>query len=701
MIPAVYATITLLTAIASFIVGGFILIKRFRSPLARIWFFLCLAIGGWNLGYYFTMLEGINKDLALLASRVSHANGILITVLFFHFALIFLKFTSQKRLQLILAYLSCSVLAALSLTSFVVTDLVPKLSLPYYPVGKMGYAIYVAFFIFWIVYAYYLMFKHYKHLSGYKRNQLKYFLTGTILGFSGGATCFPLIFGFPLAPYASSLIFIYPFTTTYAIVKYRLMDITLVWRQVLIFAAYFVAACALAFLPMGLGYQYPVSLGIIMAVFLFIAPFVYRLLNKFSQPFIDDVLLGGKYNYWRELRKFWEKKGVVYTSSQLASVLVRDVSALMNLENCSFFLFERDRKVFVPLDYVGLDDVFDHRQAQFLNTMHPDDPLILRLKKKKKIIMRDDMDTEASEKERRQISVQMDEIKARISVPLFVTKRLAAVLNLGPKKGGEMFHKQDIELLEKLVAMTERHLSHIAFLENSLFFSGNVAHDIRNPFKQGIIYDYILDIRKGLESQQGKQVAMEALADLESRLRSLHGMSEVMVNVYESLDKFLSGQFKPERINYNRKIEEVSKPHKKKAADKGLILEADLPKEDVFVYAEPLAVERILDELLTNAIRYTNRGKVIIRACQENPQEILTEVADTGCGIPEEDLEQIWELFRKAASNPKSRQKSTGIGLASVRQLVEANGGRIWVNKSEVGKGSSFCIPLPAEENRK
>jgi len=188
MILTIYATLTLLTAIASFLVGGFIIVKRFRNPLTRIWFFLCFTIGGWNLGYYFTMLENTSKDLALLASRISHANGILITVLYFHFALIFLKLMSQEKRQLILAYLSCSVLAFLSLTRFIVTDLVPKLSLPYYPVGKIGYVIYVTVFIYWVIYAHYLMFENYRRLTGYERNKLKYFLTGTVVGFTGGAT---------------------------------------------------------------------------------------------------------------------------------------------------------------------------------------------------------------------------------------------------------------------------------------------------------------------------------------------------------------------------------------------------------------------------------------------------------------------------------------------------------------------------------
>ncbi|MCM8782348.1 MAG: hypothetical protein NC828_04790, partial [Candidatus Omnitrophica bacterium] len=241
-----YALITLFTAIVSYAIGVFVLVKRFKGALNRVWFFLCLTIGNWNLGYYFTMLN-INKNLALLSSRISHANGILIPVLFFHFILTFLNITSQKRRQLFFAYFSCLVLVLLSLTPFVVTDLLPKLTMRYYPVGKIGYLLYVITFIYLVVYAHYLILQAYRKSSGYKRNQIKYFLVGTILGFLGGANCFPLIFGIPLLPYASNLIFIYPFTTTYAILRYRLMDIRVAVTRAGIFAVVYTLVLGLPF----------------------------------------------------------------------------------------------------------------------------------------------------------------------------------------------------------------------------------------------------------------------------------------------------------------------------------------------------------------------------------------------------------------------------------------------------------------------
>jgi signal transduction histidine kinase len=131
------------------------------------------------------------------------------------------------------------------------------------------------------------------------------------------------------------------------------------------------------------------------------------------------------------------------------------------------------------------------------------------------------------------------------------------------------------------------------------------------------------------------------------------------------------------------------------AQEKGIAFEVLLPKR-VFVYVDPLSIERILDELLSNAVKFTDQGKITVQVSCETPEEVLTEISDTGCGIPKEKLDEIWELFKRVEQGTK--RDGSGIGLAMVRQLIEANGGRIWVN-SQVGKGSSFCFTLPTGTN--
>jgi signal transduction histidine kinase len=415
------------------------------------------------------------------------------------------------------------------------------------------------------------------------------------------------------------------------------------------------------------------------------APYIHRWMQKFLQP----TFLGEIYQRWEKLKGFWEKDRIVFTSSQLAEHL-KEIPQLLNLESFSFFVLDRDRDVFVPESYIGLDGIFspDPEQAKVLNTIYPDDALTRFLEKEKRIAIRDELNPIKD----KDVIRQMEAISAQVSEPLFVVDRLTAILNLGPKKNGEMFHQEDIQLIREVVKIAEEHLAHISFFDSSLLFSGSVAHDIRKPFRQGIIYNYLEGIQKGSLNP----IQKEALDNLKGRLKTLHQMSERIVDAFESLETFLKRGFKSQRVDYIQDVIKEIEPFKMLTKEKGLLLELSLPKQPVFVSAEPVSVRRVLNELLTNALKYTDRGKITIKVYQKSPQEVITEITDTGCGIPEEKLDDIWELFKR-----ENRQKEgTGIGLAMVRQLIEVNGGRIWV-ESEVGKGSSFFFILPAWQERR
>ena len=112
---------------------------------------------------------------------------------------------------------------------------------------------------------------------------------------------------------------------------------------------------------------------------------------------------------------------------------------------------------------------------------------------------------------------------------------------------------------------------------------------------------------------------------------------------------------------------------------------------------DPDRIGQVLRNLLNNALRHTPAGGAIRVSAQPSPQsskDLLVSVADTGQGIPAQDLPYIFERFYRV---DRSRARSTGgagIGLTIVKQLVEAHGGRVWV-ESETGKGSKFYFTLP------
>lgn len=115
------------------------------------------------------------------------------------------------------------------------------------------------------------------------------------------------------------------------------------------------------------------------------------------------------------------------------------------------------------------------------------------------------------------------------------------------------------------------------------------------------------------------------------------------------------------------------------------------------VLADPARLERILVNLITNALKYSTPGTEVTIDLVYRDGEVVTSVVDRGPGIPEAELHLLFQRYRRARAAAKEAE-GLGLGLYITRQLVEAHGGRIWV-QSELGVGSSFSFALPAERD--
>jgi signal transduction histidine kinase len=331
------------------------------------------------------------------------------------------------------------------------------------------------------------------------------------------------------------------------------------------------------------------------------------------------------------------------------------------------------------IEYEGLEGVFDEEQAEFLNVIYSDDPLVLYLKEKQQIVMKEEI-------ENKDVVSQLEGLKATISIPLFTSRELVGILNLGEKKTKESYYEEDIRILKEFKRFLELHLSHTVFLENSLFYSSGVTHDLRKPFKNGYIYDLVEELSEaeGEERQEIKEELIE-------KLSRFHNMLNTMLNISDVMKRVINGSFKPKRIKYIELINDIIKSHEKELKDKGLELILDLPRS-CDVYAEEDSIRRVVDELITNAIKHTDKGSITIKVSRDK-KEVITEVIDTGCGIEEGKQADIWGLFKRVVDS--NTKEGYGIGLAVARNLSEINNGRLFLKYSTPNKGSCFCFVLP------
>jgi len=138
-----------------------------------------------------------------------------------------------------------------------------------------------------------------------------------------------------------------------------------------------------------------------------------------------------------------------------------------------------------------------------------------------------------------------------------------------------------------------------------------------------------------------------------------------------------------------------------RAREKGLTLVCEIaPDVPNDLVGDPTRLRQVLLNLLGNAIKFTQAGKVLLRVAPDGnasvPTALLFTVSDTGIGIPREKLGQVFERFTQADSSTTRRFGGSGLGLTISKRLVELMGGRIWV-ESNVGEGSMFAFAAPFE----
>jgi two-component system, OmpR family, phosphate regulon sensor histidine kinase PhoR len=217
-------------------------------------------------------------------------------------------------------------------------------------------------------------------------------------------------------------------------------------------------------------------------------------------------------------------------------------------------------------------------------------------------------------------------------------------------------------------------------------FIANVSHELRTP---------LASLKAVVETlEEGAIDEPEVARDFLSKMHGeVDGMSHLVSELLE-LSRIESGQValrvEPEDVEA---LERESAGRLAAQAERsGLKLGVEVPPDLPMVAADRQRIQQVLLNLIHNAIKFTPPdGKITVGARREGDWMVLS-VADTGAGIPAEDLPRIFERFYKA---DRSRSNSgTGLGLAIAKHVVQAHGGRIWVESVE-GRGSTFYFTLP------
>jgi len=248
--------------------------------------------------------------------------------------------------------------------------------------------------------------------------------------------------------------------------------------------------------------------------------------------------------------------------------------------------------------------------------------------------------------------------------------------------------------LEKKVEERTRELTHVLeevkiISKRKTDFISSVSHELRTPLTSIKGYASIL-----LTGKLG-----DMPSEIKERLDKINRHSDELAHLVNDLldiARIESGRMimKKEALNLKGIVEEVLDLLSVQLKERQVESSFNIPEEANAILADRSQIERVFINIVGNALKFTPaQGKISIMA-HKLDGAVQLDISDTGCGIPEEAQEKIFEEFYRVDNAINQEVKGTGLGLALVKHIIEAHNGKIWV-KSKVGSGSTFSFTIP------
>ena len=293
---------------------------------------------------------------------------------------------------------------------------------------------------------------------------------------------------------------------------------------------------------------------------------------------------------------------------------------------------------------------------------------------------------------RRIMLLNARQIKRRIGKEHII---LLAIEDITEQRDIEASLEQTRKALEafKKTAAEEDHLKVIEYrkldkLKTDML--STVSHELRTPLAGIKGYTTMLmDYYNKLKRTQ----KWESLLAIDSSTDRLTDLIEHLLDI-SRLD---SGLFKLKLQPIDLHVTLTASINEAKLRSPKFVFKAKIVRRLPRVIGDPQRLRQVIDNLIDNAVKYSEEGTEIILKTEVWPEEIVISVTDQGRGIPAREIAKIFDRFYRIEERMQKDPGGLGLGLSLCKSLVEAHGGKIWV-ESEVGKGSTFCFTIPIKK---
>lgn len=494
--------------------GLFVYLKNRGGGINRAWMRLSAATAVWAVGT--ALMNSAPSSLWGLAwARLSQAAFAGVPLFFLQFTLALTEGLLPYRTLGVWSQRAAGLFALLAMTPLMVRDLRSELSFRFYPSAGPFYGLFACWFLGLFLACLWILLKSYRRQVGYRRNQLRYVILGSSVGMASFASAIPLLFGIPVPPAAQGLLVFYALMT-YAIVRWRLMDISIVVKNTLLYASLYSILVGLfvvvvVFFGQLLFYG-PQALDRrvlwMCVVALSIVTAVVRPLDTWLRRLTDKLLFQKKYEWQKTLKEASKGMTKVTSVEKLLKLMAHFIGMRLRVTHVGILQRTGDRYV------LQVSRGRDKRPQGFSLTR--DNPLIAWLEEKKEVLTLDEVrgwlrseklfpHRTVIRKTLEEILQEMDSLGAQICVPAMSKSQMLGLLVLGEKLSGDPFHQEDMDVLSTLasegaIALENAHLyqqlvqrmgeieglyqrEHRLFIHTAIALAAAV--DARDPYTHG------------------------------------------------------------------------------------------------------------------------------------------------------------------------------------------------------------------------
>lgn len=678
-----YAISPLLCAVLALLLGGFVLSKNLKSSVNRSFALLCLETFWWQACWFAIYYAGADAQKDLIV-RAGYSLILFIPFTYYHFVVQFLRLKKEMGRVRLFYFIGIFWLILLWTTNIFIAG---HNEFNWGTYGKAGsvhpiYLIFVAI-VAWRGLTFLKASMVDPERSALARNQSKFVFLAVCL------YCFALLeyfINYGVAFYPIGVFFILGsfLVIAYAIVTLRLMDITFVIRDTTVRLASSSIPAAI-FITIGIAFFSLPTMIVMIALTAVASPLLYRPLRTLFRP----VILGSKYEYQQKLRRISDKWFSIFSLDRLSESLVKDVANTIGAKYCNFMIHNEDDKSYFVKAHTGF------KEGQLVEEIlfKEEGPLVSRLKKEKAIVVKEVLKIEPSFSGHEAVVKEMDEVKAAISVPVYVDYELKGILNLGDKVSGEIYNRQDLKILSQIARDAAVMFRYSFFNYEQSLLVYRYSHDLRTPLDPVQTYLYLM--LEGKLSEEEKEKYLKIIKkNVDFVAQGLSDMYELSQMAYDHIRK----KFVFKHFDIIEMVKRIVEDFTAEAKKKEIYLRFKRKVEMPLAYGHEQSIERLIRNLIQNGIKFTDKGGVEISISSER-QDIKIEVSDTGQGIPGKDLPKIFNPFFKTRGRDQIVEGS-GLGLTIVREIVALHSGEIKV-ESGVGKGTKFTVLLPVLKQKK